>query len=517
MATVTAEKAGPIRKRPLDRALTALWTKGLADSHAFAIRVAGGPPLPFDPTTPAGKAIYREVADRIEGIEAETQARVRRYVARARLEGLSPEGLANLIRTDPSGAFSRSRARAIARTESGMAYNRGSILGYRDSGRVKQVRVFDGDGCILPGQPWIPVGEPNALWRGWFDGYAVRIGWQTSDGVFRELAVSPNHPILTDSGWTRAEFVNPNHKLIHRCGGQDANAFPHTNVNNMPMIEETFEAWGRMPRLVRPTLPGDLHEDGVTCQGEVCIVLPDRELLDERHAALFEHGRQLALMWSDGGLPGVAPPRNPLALSRLATAAGGGGMGGGGSFQLLGFGQPVPSDLGALCLGACQPVRADDLVDRSGVTPQTARNGGGANEFGRVEPDDLRVAHSARAKASAFSGTEPALRVVPGREDAVTGLALGQLGSAGCLVFSHGPVLWVDRFRYCGPVYDVSAGGYYIVNDAILANCSWPDGHGDGPEADGMIVDLDEAEQYPLAHVNCTRSFAAVVESAGAE
>ena len=103
--TATTHKApgkGSICKRPFDTALTRLWTKGLADAHAFALRVAGGPPLPFDPMTPEGKAIYREVADRIEGIEAETQARVRRYVARARLEGLSPEGLANLIRTDPS-------------------------------------------------------------------------------------------------------------------------------------------------------------------------------------------------------------------------------------------------------------------------------------------------------------------------------------------------------------------------------------------------------------------------------
>lgn len=152
MTTTATQKAPgkPTRKRPLDRALTALWTKGLADAHAFALRIAGGPLLPFDPTTPEGRAIYREVADRIEGIEEETQARVRRYVARARLDGLSPEGLANLIRADPSGAFSRARARMISRTESGMAYNKGSVLGYRQSGRVKKVRVFDGDGCSWP-------------------------------------------------------------------------------------------------------------------------------------------------------------------------------------------------------------------------------------------------------------------------------------------------------------------------------------------------------------------------------
>lgn len=169
-----APRNKPTRKRPLDSALVRLWTKGLADSHAFAIRVAGGPPLPFDPTTPAGKAIYREVADRIEGIEEETQARVRRYVARARLEGLSPEGLANLIRADPSGAFSRARARMISRTESGMAYNRGSLLGFRDSGRVTRVRVFDGDGCSWP------------------DGHG---GGPDADGMIVDLDEAEAHPL----------------------------------------------------------------------------------------------------------------------------------------------------------------------------------------------------------------------------------------------------------------------------------------------------------------------------------
>jgi len=155
-AAATTEKAlggklvNAVAGRAIHAALIRLWSKGLADSHNMALRVAGGPRLPFDPTTPEGKAIYREVGDRIEGIQEETRARVRRYVARGRLEGMSPEQLANLIRTDPSGAFSRARARTIARTEAGMAMNRGSILGYRQSGRVTQVRVFDGDGCSWP-------------------------------------------------------------------------------------------------------------------------------------------------------------------------------------------------------------------------------------------------------------------------------------------------------------------------------------------------------------------------------
>lgn len=40
--------------------------------------------------------------------------------------------------------------------------------------------------------------------------------------------------------------------------------------------------------------------------------------------------------------------------------------------------------------------------------------------------------------------------------------------------------------------------------------CSWPEGHGDPPFADGMIVTLEEAEDHPIAHPNCVRAFSPV-------
>lgn len=107
----------------------------------------------LDLESPRMRKVYQDIARRIKGIEDETAERVRGYVKRGQDEGLSPQELAQLIRSDPSGAFGAARAKMIARSESAVAYNRGSILGYRDSGRVTRVRVYDGNGC-----PW-PEGE----------------------------------------------------------------------------------------------------------------------------------------------------------------------------------------------------------------------------------------------------------------------------------------------------------------------------------------------------------------------
>lgn len=145
MTPVTIARAAA--SRALAEVLVRLWTRALVDGHGRAIRVAGGPRLQFDPESDDGRKIYRDAGDRITGINEETRRRVAAYVTRARLVGMSIDQLAALIEADPSGAFSRARARTIARTESGTALNRGSLLGYRQSGRVTKVRVYDGDGC----------------------------------------------------------------------------------------------------------------------------------------------------------------------------------------------------------------------------------------------------------------------------------------------------------------------------------------------------------------------------------
>lgn len=122
------------------------WQAGIADSFSIAGRQIGTP-VKVNQKSPTVRKLLDQAGERIKGIEDVTRTRVQGYVERAIDEGLSPEGLRDLIMEDASGAFSKARAMTISRTEAATVYSLGSIGGYRDSGRVEKVIVFDGDGC----------------------------------------------------------------------------------------------------------------------------------------------------------------------------------------------------------------------------------------------------------------------------------------------------------------------------------------------------------------------------------
>jgi hypothetical protein len=167
-------------------ALRAIIRKGVEDAAESGWGLAGawlGGDLPYDPDDPAIRGIIADVGTRVKGIADETIRRVQGYVERAAAEGMSPQKLAGLIEKDESGAFGRARALVIARTETGNAYNLSSMAGYRASGRVSRVQIYDGEECTCPeghgDEPFAdgmvvdldeaekhPLAHPNCV-RGW--------------------------------------------------------------------------------------------------------------------------------------------------------------------------------------------------------------------------------------------------------------------------------------------------------------------------------------------------------------
>lgn len=138
-----------IDQTSLEEVLNRLTALALVRSWHMSLRAIFGDDTPvpvLDREDEDLQALFAEAGERIRGIQEETRARVQRYVEMANDQQLTPAGLAKLIREDPSGAFSRSRAMMIARTETATVYNRGAVVGYKKSGRVKRVRVQDNEG-----------------------------------------------------------------------------------------------------------------------------------------------------------------------------------------------------------------------------------------------------------------------------------------------------------------------------------------------------------------------------------
>jgi hypothetical protein len=94
-------------------------------------------------------------------IDDTLRERVKSAVAQSVEEGWSDKKLAANIRD----AFGDSRARTIARTESGFSYGNGAATLYADNG-VEMVEILDGDGCLPDSHEDdapAPSGDPGVL------------------------------------------------------------------------------------------------------------------------------------------------------------------------------------------------------------------------------------------------------------------------------------------------------------------------------------------------------------------
>jgi hypothetical protein len=151
--------------------VTAIWGAVLVDAANDASALTG-----VTVSSDAGDAIYADafagLAERVVGINETTKAAIRAAVHAANQAGEGMPELAARIRQ--LGEFGPLRARTIARTESGTAYNTLSVAAYRASGVVTTVEVLDGtdDGpcAAAHGSVWTlddaakrPLEHPNCV------------------------------------------------------------------------------------------------------------------------------------------------------------------------------------------------------------------------------------------------------------------------------------------------------------------------------------------------------------------
>lgn len=137
---------------------------------AFGDAADLGVDVAFDLANPFVQTVLGSLTKNIKGVAQTTKDEIRALVSRQADEGWSAEQLAKEIRAKGQVA-SRSRALTIARTETGTAYNMGSVAAYR-AGGVTHVDVLDGDDdepcASANGSRWTleeaeanPLGHPN--------------------------------------------------------------------------------------------------------------------------------------------------------------------------------------------------------------------------------------------------------------------------------------------------------------------------------------------------------------------
>lgn len=107
----------------------------------------------------------------------------------------------------------------------------------------------------------------------------------------KQLPVTSNHPVLTDSGWLPAKSIRKGDNVISYGGSKGASVGVDPDENHIPTIVENIPASLGMARLgTMPISSQDFHGDGIN--GDVGIVWSNRFLRKDFFSSLSQPLRQ---------------------------------------------------------------------------------------------------------------------------------------------------------------------------------------------------------------------------------
>jgi hypothetical protein len=283
--------------------------------------------------------------------------------------GYNPRKTARLIRDEMAG--NAQRALVVARTEQARAMRAATVTSYQQSGVVRTytrraarsgrtclaclledgrqypVDVVFSDHpngrCLLPGA--VVAGPiPTAFVSRYYQGDAVSIS--TASGKL--LAVTPNHPVLTDRGWVAAQFIQKGDNVVGCSPAQGRAAGVTPDGYQVPTrVEDVPRSLGMYRLGSVPCAAEHFHGDGGG--SEVYVVWADSLLRDRGYASFGQPISQQALGLGDvasafltrlGDLAAVLEGLLETARSLLGDAYPAQMLlvGSGGSEQAVGFG-----------------------------------------------------------------------------------------------------------------------------------------------------------------------------------
>ena len=127
----------------------------------------------------------------------------------------------------------------------------------------------------LPGDTPITGANPVGLFRRWFEGQMIEVECVSG----RKISGTPNHPVLTTSGWRPLGQVTKGDRLLCDSVGveQPGPAGDHHEENRPPTISEVFSAASEIAVVGRKGCRHDeFHGDGF--QSNVDVLVPDGAL-----------------------------------------------------------------------------------------------------------------------------------------------------------------------------------------------------------------------------------------------
>ncbi|PXV46872.1 minor capsid protein [Salmonella enterica] len=225
-----------------------------------------------------------------------TRQIVREVVGTGGLADISQRNAATVIRTALSHVSTQAREVTYKKNDDIIEkYEWVSTLDSRTSTicRSRDGQKYEiGKGPLPPAHPNCLLGDTvvstgsrvSNVFKRSYKGVIVYI--TTKSG--RSLSITPNHQVMTSTGWVEAGKLNLGSKLV--CGNDVAVALHHQENNVVAEFADLFSAAkvsvDSSAVTTSPTTPEDFHGDG--SDGEVEIVLVDRLSWNKVKASLGE-------------------------------------------------------------------------------------------------------------------------------------------------------------------------------------------------------------------------------------
>ena len=140
--------------------------------------------------------------------------------------------------------------------------------------------------CLLGDSHVLTVGGVSGASKRWFDGEIFII--KTSRG--RELRCTPNHPILTRSGWVSASAINVGSDIVCDLVGEWKGLVDSNHKNIPPLIKDVVHSVFSSSKVLTMPVPvsaKDFHGDGVG--SEVAIVASNSFLRNGFYPSFKKH------------------------------------------------------------------------------------------------------------------------------------------------------------------------------------------------------------------------------------
>lgn len=275
-------------------------------------------------------------------------------------------------------------------------------------------------GCVPAGQV-VSGGGIVAATRRRYAGKLAILATTTGD----EVAVTPNHPVLTEHGWVAADLVRPGDHLV-RGGGlkRPRGRRPHES-QGPALVEDVWRSLSVAFGFSQvPLAAEDFHGDG--SDGYVDVVRPDGDLAAIRHSGFLQGVHEGLLVPGRRGWVEHAAVGGPASVMPVDLAPLHGGVSGGG--------------LGPALLGG-----------HLGCPHETGRGGSSAGDAGFAEPATDDRARDPEAVSDHMLG-EAVIDVVPAE------------------LFDR--VVDVRRVDFSHYVYNLQTrSGWYESSNHIVHNC----------------------------------------------